>query len=242
MATVAVDALNLRAAAGKSSALRQTLKAGTRLFVVGEPLLADGLRWHHVAVIDPSPCVWCVETGWVATPSSGTDAWIKEVAITCPGPPVEAEQLAALLPLEQLHCYGNRELTVTGWIDTPCCSGEGPLILSPWLAGEAWGFFRPRSGDGRLVQVHFDPDSRLELPTTTVIIRATAHFDDPASTTCRASVADFAVGEFDERSLPAMDALVLSCRSSLVISAYEVVGYLPGPECGCLPPSPEPAA
>lgn len=244
IATVAVDKLNLRAGADDSTAIRQTLKAGARLFVIGASKVVGNLRWQQVAVISPADCLGkgCGAIGWVATPTSGTDGWIAETTFACPSSPATAEEVAPLLPLEGLHCYGNREFTITGWIDTPCCGYEGPLTFSPaWLAAPASPFFRMQSGGEDLQPFRFAPGAGLELPDTTVIIRATAHFDDAAAQTCVAAVADGEV--FDTALLPTRATMVLGCRTHLVITDFEVVGYLPGRGgCGCLPPSPKPAA
>jgi hypothetical protein len=245
IAKVTVDRLNLRASASESSAIRATLTAGTRLFVIGEPKVVGKLRWHDIAVINPTNCVSddCYRIGWVATPASGTEAWITDAPIQCPPSPTTAEDLSALLPLEQLHCYAGRELIVTGWVETPCCGYVGPLTFSPeWLASGPPAFFRLRTGE-RNVALPFaiDPASTVELPDTTVIIRATAHFDDPAASTCAASIAADAGEEGLGVTPPSRAAMVLFCRVRLVISSYDVVGYLSdGAGCGCLPPSPEP--
>ena len=247
IATVTVDALHLRAGPSTANAVRKTLTAGTRLFVIGEPKLGEGLRWHRVSIIDPDGCTRdCGGLGWVATPTTGTVEWVRNTPVDCPASPLTAEQLAPLVALEQLHCYGDRELTVTGWIDSPCCGYVGPWTFSPaWLAGGPFLFFRLRdeSTDGRVVEVYFPPDSGVEQPQTTVIMRATAHFDDPAAASCEASISeDVGAEEVDEGDKPSRAEMVLYCRTRLVITDYEVVGYLPGPGCGCLPPSPKPAA
>jgi len=245
IATVTVKALNLREGPSTSTVIAKTLKQGVRLFVIGEAQVKQDLRWHHVAVVPEEDCSGdCRGLGWVATPASGAETWIETSAVACSGSPVEAEELGKLGPLEQLHCYGDQDFTVTGWIDTPCCSGITPFIYSPaWLAAEPGAFFhqRPDQEGGGFISVRFAADARL--PDTTVIMRATAHFDDPASSTCSASIApDVDLDEVDEDSIPSRDEMMLDCRTNLVITAYEVVGYLPGLGCGCLPPSPEPAA
>lgn len=244
IAAVTVEGLNLRKGPKTSTAIVKLLTRDTRLFIIEEPQLEGELRWHHVALVPEEGCSeTCRAMGWVATPATGADAWIRTAPVACPDSPVEAEDLAKLLPLERLHCYGDRELTVTGWIDTPCCSGVGPLDYSPdWLL-EADQFFRLRDDDTGVLVVGFPPQSDARLPATTVVMRATAHFDDPASSTCSARIADdVAPDEVDGVEIPSRDEMVLECRTQLVITAYEVVGYLPGPGCGCLPPSPEPAA
>ena len=248
IATVTVDALHLRAGASTTTAVRKTLKSGTRLFVIGEPKLGEGLRWHRVSIIDPNGCIRdCGGLGWVASPTTGTEEWLRNTPVVeCPASPLTAEELAPLVALEALHCYGDRELTITGWIDSPCCGGVSPWTYRPaWLAGGPFLFFRLRdeSLDGRVVEVYFPPDSGVEQPQTTVIMRATAHFDDPAASTCEAALSeDVGDDEVDESDKPTRAEMVLYCRTRLVITDYEVVGYQPGPGCGCLPPSPKPAA
>jgi hypothetical protein len=239
IASVTVDALNLRASPSQTAAKIETLAAGTRLFVIGAPQQAGELRWYRMAVFGVDGGVFG-NIGWMATPATGDNAWLEEVEVDCPTSPTTIDALAILAPLERLHCYGNQELTVTGWVDTACCGYVGPVVFSPWLADPNPPYFF-RATDGSVgMQFRFAPAAGLVLPETTNIIRFSGHFEDPAAPTCRATWDD-SYDHDGAAALPDPAEVVLACRTALVVTGYEVIGYKPPiGGCGCLPPSPSP--
>jgi hypothetical protein len=237
--SVTVEALNLRASASQTAAKIETLAAETRLFVIGSPQEAGELSWYRVAVVDAEAGSFG-NIGWVATPANGVEGWLEEVDVDCPSSPTTIDALAALAPLERLHCYGNQEFTATGWVDVPCCGYVGAFTFSPWLADpNPIYFFRTTDGSFGM-QFKFAPDAGLVLPETTNIIRFTGHFEDPAAPSCRVSWDD-SYDNDHAGELPDPAWVVLGCRTALVLTGYEVIGYKPPVgSCGCLPPSPPP--
>lgn len=236
---VATDALNLRQQPREDAAVLAELSPAYRLFTIGEPTDVGELRWYRVAVVADEGCFeGCHLIGYVATPlAADEDAWIDVVDIDCPASPMSAEALSALAAFEALHCYGRTELVVTGTVDTPCCSPPNPIEYSPaWLAApNTPAFLRFAGSPGVVVAFRAHPDANLETPERGDVVRVTGHFEDPAATSCRASVADDVE---DPVELPDPARLILDCRATFVWTDYEVTGFEDlGPCCGAAPPS-----
>ena len=240
---VATDVLNVRSAPNETASVLGSLERGRRLFVIGDPRSVGDLRWYRVGSIAGEMCEdACDLLGYVATPLDAEDeAWITEVTIGCPASPMTAADLAALEPLEALHCYGRNDIVVTGVVETPCCGYVGPFAFSPaWLAhpqvpaflqdGLPHGGFRVAPGAG------------LEVPERGDVVRVTGHFEDPAATTCRVSVDESFWGDASPEpvQLPDAASVVLGCRAVFVWTDYEVTDHLDlGPCCGSLLPDRE---
>ncbi|HEX5039816.1 MAG TPA: SH3 domain-containing protein [Candidatus Limnocylindria bacterium] len=241
IADVAVDELNVRVAGSSSAEVLGQLRAGARVFIIGAPVAEGDTNWYRVAVVSgafagytPCPNYGCSEgIGYVATPITG-DAWLEEVEIGCPSSPMTATDLVELLPLERLHCFGNDDIVVTGMIDTPCCGYVGPIAYEPaWLARPAnTAYF----ADAAMIQFRTDPAAGLASPERGDVVRATGHFDDPASPECRA-FGDPSVGaeDFDPSQIPTTAEIVLTCRTQIAFSDYQVTEHKDlGPCCGML--------
>jgi len=211
IAVVTTDGLNIRSGPSDGAEVLGDLARDRRLFVIGEPTEADDLRWYRVATLTEP------QIGYVATPIEVGDPWIEQVEIDCPISPMTAESLGALHGLEALHCFGNSEIVVTGLVDPPCCPYESPYVVSPeWLDPRSQAYLR--SGGGTDIPFHAHPDAALEPPAPGDTVRATGHYEDPAATTCRATVDP----AFEGDAPPLNPALVvLTCRSTFVWTAYE---------------------
>ena len=214
------------------------------MFVIGEPGVVDDTYWYRIAVVSgeysgAEECASyysCINTiGHVGSPIDG-EPWLVEAEVVCPSSPMAATDLAALHPLEQLHCYAGRDLEVTGMLDTPCCGWFGPIQFDPaWLARPDGPAYFAIAGDGPPLWFRMDPEAGLEVPARGDVVRATGHFDDVASSSCRASP-DPSIGAegFDpESDLPDVAQLVLECRARFVVTEYEVTDHEDlGPCCG----------
>ena len=242
IAVVGVDQLNVRASGSSSADVLGQLRAGARVFVVGAPTVSGDMNWYRVAVVSGSysgeddDCWSCVgEIGWVASPITG-DPWLEAVDIGCPASPMTAQDLSRLLPLERLHCYGDDDIVVTGTINTPCCGYVGAIVFEPaWLAVPGSpAFFLETTSE---LWFRSDPATSVQSPGRGDVIRATGHLDDPAAESCRQSIdPQFADDEMQLGFLAPVAAAVLTCRTQLVISSYEVLGTEDlGPCCGGLP-------
>lgn len=222
---VGPDPLNLRQQPTEGSSVLAELPPGRRLFVIGEPTDAGELRWYRVGVVAGPDCPEdCNRIGYVATPTlADEEAWITEVAVECPSSPMTHGQLTALLPLEALHCFGRNDVTVTGTVDVPEGTPPSPIVRTPeWLAGPAPAFLRLESGSTFVIEFRADPNVELEVPERGNVVRVIGHFEDPAATSCRATIAD----DVEEPvQLPDPARVILDCRATFVWTGYEVTGF-----------------
>lgn len=235
---VGADALNVRQQPSDSASILAELPPGRRLFVIGDPTLAGELRWYRVGVVSGPDCPEdCNLIGYVATPAAADEEpWISEVAVDCPTSPMTHGQLTALLPLEALHCFGRNDVTLTGTVDTPCCSPPNAIRLTPeWLAGPAPAFLRQEGSGTFVVEFRADPEVGLEVPERGDVVRVIGHFEDPAATSCRAEIDEEAAGG-EPVELPDPARVILDCRATFVWTGYEVTGFEDlGPCCGSAP-------
>lgn len=196
IAEVRVDHLNVREAGNPTALVLGQLGVGARVFVIGEPQVVDALYWYRIAVVSgeysgANECAWyslCINAiGHVGSPIDG-DPWLIEAEVFCPSSPVAAEHLAGLPHLEQLHCYAGRDVVVTGMLDSPCCGWFGPIQFDPaWLARPDGRAYFAIAGDAPRLWFRMDPATGLEIPARGDVVRATGHFDDVSSSSCRAS-------------------------------------------------------
>jgi hypothetical protein len=211
IAAVTTDGLNIRSGPSDGAEVLGDLARDQRLFVIGEPSEADDFRWYRVATLTDRLI------GYVATPIEAGDPWIEQEEIDCPISPMTAESLGALHPLEALHCFGNGEIVVTGTVDPPCCPSDSPYVFTPeWLGPQIAVYLN--AGAGNHIPFRGHPDSDLEAPSPGAVVRVTGHHEDPAATTCRATLDPEAPGE-SEPPNPAL--VILDCRSTFVWTDYE---------------------
>jgi hypothetical protein len=226
IAAVVTDVLNIRSQPSDGASLVAALETDRRLFIIGEPTEADDLRWYRVATVATSTCPGaCDLIGYVATPIAAGDPWISEVVIDCPTSPMTIEDLAALAPLEALHCFGRNEIVVTGTIADPLGGYESPVQYSPiWLAHPFAPPYFLATTQSVGIGFHPHPDSDLEPPEGGDVVRVTGHYEDPAAPSCRAFV-DPEVGGDAANLLPNPAFVVLTCRATLAWTDYEVIGH-----------------
>ena len=217
IAQILTDTTVLRANPNATAAVLAELRAGQRVFIIGEPEEAEDVRWYRVGTLDDTGCDdTCGQIGWVSTPVTEDDPAIEEIDVACRPSPLSAEELAAVPPLEALHCYGRSELAITGVVAYREGGDEGPISFSPsWLANP-----RPSTFLEGGIGFHPLPDASLERPEEGDRLRVRGHFEDPAATTCRASAAPDAGGDV---TLPQPARVVLDCRATFVWTDYEVL-------------------
>lgn len=223
------DQLNLRTAPKRSAESIGQVPAGSDLFIIGTPQPAEGFAWYRVAMLSDDATVG--EIGWVATPVQG-DPWLAQVAVDC-GEPTAAPDLAPLHPLEVLSCFGRDDLTISGVISHPACTGctDVRIVYEPdWLAYPvSWTFA------GTNIAVRFAPavERQFDPGSSEIGVVLTGHFEDAAAPECRAFVDPAHVGTSPPPQLPATASLVLDCRATFVVtevvdeglSAPDVVFY-----------------
>lgn len=214
------EPLNLRQQPSETAGVLSELAPGLRLFTIGEPTDAGELRWYRVGVVNRECGDDCNRIGYVATPlAAEEEPSIGEVAIDCPSSPMTVEALVGIAALEALHCYGRTDIVVTGTIDTPASGPPAAIEYTPeWLAGPMEALF---VGGGGAIGFRAAPDSDVEVPERGDVVRVTGHFEDPAATSCRASLAD---DQDESVEVPAPARVVLDCRATFVWTDYEVTG------------------
>ncbi len=133
----------------------------------------DGVTWNRVGVDEFGPL-----------PSLRTG----------PCPTAEPTTPAALVSLERPlwpTCFGNRQLTISGFVLECDCGGTTTSDAQPaWLIGdEALPSLRIASDatldPAAIVGAWIDPARRITLPPAGTKITVQGHFDDPVSPSCR---------------------------------------------------------
>lgn len=210
------DRLRLRVAPGENADELGTLGIGARLFVIGAPEEVAGYRWYRIAHIDgpfeSSVVDLPTRIGWVASSLAGPP-WLEPVEVAC-GSPTTVADLAVLLPLERLHCFGRDELVLTGILESRTCGGcESLVTYSPaWLAGPDPDLWFTGT------EIRFRPAPDAIGPITEVVdpmaVRVRAHLEDPAAASCR-------VVDRSDGLVEAAADVVLNCRTTLVITEFE---------------------
>ena len=94
--------------------------------------------------------------------------------------------LEAMLPWEQLACFGSEQLTLEGPFGCGVCSGIFPGTFDPpWLAFPFSAAFLSVDPNARVgpFAMHFAPDGPAQ-PEHGRILRVVGHFDDPNALGC----------------------------------------------------------
>lgn len=230
---VLADGLRLRDGPSTDAALVQNLPVN-QLLVVGYasqvpsfgPIAADGFTWYPVLRLGdltelPELTSGLLESesasGWVA----GGDAsapYVELVAPRCPPRPVNLATLEAMLPWEQLTCFGNETITIEGTFGCADCAPgrpSGGTFEPAWLASPDTSNFLSVDPEVRIgplvVRV---PPSVSGAPDDGARVRVTGHFDDAAASTCT-----IALGE-PPTPIDAASA-ALYCREQFVADSIE---------------------
>lgn len=222
-----VDALTVRAAAGRDAQSLGYLADGAVSFVVAGPVDADGYAWYLLSALGLPPASGCgpgqegtepytcpIWFGWVASDDLDGTAWLEPATAECTEPPpAELQALTLGRPaLELLHCYGGRELTFRAWWpeEEGSASNCDPDSDVAWLGCPTvvlgWD-----PGYWEAIGVAVDPETGPPFPARGQWIHVTAHMDDPASVSCGG--AGDPTTE-DQRA-------ILRCRTQLVVTAVE---------------------
>lgn len=205
LATVRVNGLNVRAAAGPSEALVVDeggwfqagdvvrLDAGDHVLVMGVTEGSDGLQWVQIgAQADPRQSA--VAVGW-AVAGTTDDPWVEEDNSWCPGAEPSFETLASLTGVERMGCYSSIPLTFTARQatikpDAGLGGACGPAPL-PWLQCDHvnYNWVNRDGGYDWEFLLHFNPatgiaqtglaDAGESKPLT-----ITGHFNDQAAVSC----------------------------------------------------------
>jgi hypothetical protein len=235
---VLVDGLRMRESPSTDATLVDELATG-RMLAVGYsrnrgdfgPMDADGFAWYPVIAIpdatelpplsDGPILLEAVGYGWVAVGDS-TEAYIQLVEPRCPVRPVTLGTLEAMLPWEQLSCFGSEQMTLEGTFGCGVCSGIFPGTFEPaWLAFPFSGAFLSVDPNARVgpFAMRFAPGGPAQ-PEHGGILRVVGHFNDAAASGCTVAPG--------EPPVP-LDATAaeLFCREQFVVETIEETGTDP---------------
>lgn len=187
-------------------------------YVLEGPISADGYDWYLVATEMNTPqhaSLYPEAVGWVAF-GDDEDEWLVVDERSCPSEPIELADVTnlALTKLEMLHCLGDRELTLRGWLPALGSSEDDADLIAEcrerlhWLnCGSLYDHLRPAEGSwaGNADYLDFviDPASDLVAPERGQWVTVTGRFDHPDAESCGDA------------------GTVLVCRFSFVLSAIE---------------------
>jgi hypothetical protein len=235
LAVVTVEGKSLRVRSrpttdnSKSKKYTPLLPPGTRMLIVGGPVVADGMTWYEVQTDAELELIDLF--GWVSTGQNG-ETWIEPRTPRCPER-VDASTVATLTRVEFLACYGNTRVQVQAKVAD---------LWGPPRPGPSCGWVRTRAGTecsvdnrwlefpdatvtlvtdkGRLHQVALalPPDMAAKLLTvprqaTSVL---TISMDAPESAACR--IRNSATG----KDLVPANRAVTRCRLQFVIQEVRV--------------------
>jgi hypothetical protein len=235
---VQIDGLRMRESPSTAATLVENLAVG-RLLAVGYsrnrsdfgPVEADGFAWYPVIAIPDATelpplsagpiLLEAVGYGWVAA-GDGTEAYIGLVEPRCPVRPVNLAIVEAMLPWEQLACFGAEHMTLEGTFGCGVCSGIFPGTFEPaWLAFPFSGAFLSGDPNARVgpFAMRFAPGGPAQ-PEHGRILRVVGHFDDPNAIGCTVAPGEPPV-PLDST------AAELFCREQFVVESIEETGTDP---------------
>ena len=222
LAIVATDGLRVRSlptVAGQSERLVPLLPVGTKLYVVGGAVAADGYSWYQVM---PYGERQLLPFGWVASASRAGEPWVEALPLGCDTIASTPESLVSGEPLEHLFCSlagdtprrspPGPDIRIVG--DLRCTVADdhwGPLYGPDWIDQRGYCELRTDVGSMRLVG---EPLMELLGGLSNPVegrYAVVGHFDDAGARDCREGAL--------EGLVPAPPAaVVLRCRTFFVVT------------------------
>lgn len=221
--------ISLRAAPGTSAVRLGSLAEGSRSVVVDGPLQADGMSWYRLSAPGLPPASGCmtpiatepfgcsVWLGWAAT--GPANDWFVADPTNCPDPSTDLRAFAMLGDFAALHCAGDEEMQIVGWLHeypttpepTPCPAvgiSDAPDWL--WCHARFWEALYVNQDEAVFIDLFVDPDSGVVLPHDGRWVSVTGHMDDPRAADC-------------DKSIPAgwpvsPDTAIPECRARFVVT------------------------
>lgn len=186
-------------------------------YVFDGPVNADGYAWYLLATemnTEHQASMWPEAVGWVASGDS-EDAWLVADERSCPDEPIELAEVTnlALTKLEMLHCLGDRQVTLHGWLPALGSSEDDSALIAecrnhrPWLTcGSLFDVVRPANtelGDANYLEFVIDPEAGIVVPARGQWVMVTGAFDHPDAASCGDTAA------------------ILICRFSFVLTSID---------------------
>ncbi len=189
-----------------SQILEPVLTEGQRLFVVDGPHAESGYWWYLVQPIMARDASEALPFGWVASADRDGEPWLEAIDPECPSEPT-VEAIAALSPEEQLVCFGDETLTITG--EQQQCGASNVSIDPSWFQGGGCSYGpTPEAA----VFVRFPPE--VEGPSGTGAQEFTGHFDDQRAQECRWVGAEPRTPRLPEQA-------IVFCRTQFVVESAQ---------------------
>ena len=185
-----------------NAAMLGVLPVSSRSFVVSGPAFADGFEWYLLSGPGLPPASGCATVpfpelscpvwfGWAATGNAETgDPWFIDDPTDCPDPAASGEAVMVLPDIEALHCYGDQQLELTGWLPKEGLHDPGECLTGTqsltWLYCPNAVAATMYAVDGQEVSIDMfiDPASGAEFTGHDYWPIAVGHFDDPAAQDC----------------------------------------------------------
>ena len=205
-----------------SARLTPLLDTGTRVFVLGGPVVGSGYDWYEVVV----PSVGDGDglmVGWVSVASKSDEPWVAPAGPDCPSP--SGICLTDLIALTAdpyidggLACFGRRlgvepsSLRFEANVGRVCDDGT-PTTLPDWLAAEGGGL--QLADGGKLLTVRAHPDLAIPIECSgngAGPFFVEGKFDHDDASACRANPASSAGRAIDER------VAIYRCRARFVVT------------------------
>lgn len=217
---VQVVASNLLLGSGVvgDSAPRVGLADSNPVYVLEGPRVMNGVTSYLVASTYFHPDVEESEIafGWIPAHTADGSPTLWRLDPECSAGPITVESLWGTNRAEPLACLGSRSFDFIAYPAPGCRTGQSERVGTPgWLNGNwvsSWLVAEPLpdgAGFGGYLEAWSRPG--IVVPCTgQQRLEITAHYDDPASATCRTLIGDRNV-------VPALS--VLLCRTHLVIEA-----------------------
>jgi hypothetical protein len=209
------------------------LPEGSRSFVMGDAVEADGYVWMPLSgpglppasgcATFPGPELTCpVWRGWAAVGGRpAADPWFELAPADCPDPSSETRAFMMLGDVEALHCYGDRELDFTAWLgpsglnEPSACPTERASLA--WLycpAGYA-AVVQADPEEGVTLELFVEPGSGAEFTRSGYWAIVVGRLDHPSSQQC---------GEAIRAGDPISPAnAILDCRTRFVVTLHGAV-------------------
>jgi hypothetical protein len=173
------------------------LDEGTRLFVLGGPVIGSGYDWYRVLAPTVTRSGGQPMIGWVAVASKTGEIWAQDVPLACPSVdgPIDIADLARLgsgVPGDGgASCFGDVPITTTATVTLTCTGPDASATGSAgWLARPA-GMTMRLTEDAAAIDARVHPDlaGRLSCDQPAGRWVATGHFADPGASECGAGAA-----------------------------------------------------
>jgi hypothetical protein len=215
---VATDGLRVRSLPTvdeSSERFEPLLGPGVPFYVVDGPVFADGYAWYQ---IDPYGGDPSLPFGWVAAGSREGEPWIEQYLDGCETVYPSVEMLGTRPAQESLYCYGvvlPDDYELTGNLYCDLGDIEGLTSGPEWIEFDRYCELRAPDWnihDGISIRVWGKAATNLLEEGNPVDgqYRVVGHFDDPASSTCRAGGVEGDVRDPAE--------VVLFCRMQFVVT------------------------